>query len=257
MRDFSLSLSRGIERNIKVWTIDRRWLITRQRACLVSVFIVIVVIIYNHPFLYWPFEFSYCYFTLLNHSIIYSCNNAQYSVYGYPFSLTDLLFIENIGLNNIILPLVIILTDVILIIGLRRRHDQRRHQLGARKTIDSKERSVILYMLFSSIAFVLLTSPVGILGIWGILSRKEIPTNNLSLVFDLMEIVHHGSHFPILLLTSSMIRRKMFQTRLQRQKLISRKRTIRARQSYTKSSNPKESSLAPFHPHLITSTTDS
>lgn len=232
----SLFSFEGVERNIKVWAIDRHWLITRQRAYLITLFIILFVIIYNHPFLYWPFESSYCYFKLFNHSIIYTCNNAYYYVYGYSFSLTNLLFIENIGLNNMILPLIIILTNIILIIGLKRRNYYRRHQLGTNKNDDWRERSVILYMLISSIVFVILTSPVGILGIWGIKYGKQIPTNNLSIVFDLMEIIHHCSHFPILLMTSSMIRKQLFQTRLQRQKMISRKQSKRLK-FYTKTTN--------------------
>jgi hypothetical protein len=212
--------------------------------------IILVVIIYNHPFLYWPLKSSYCYFKLFNYSIIYTCNNAQYNIYGYSFSLTNLLFIENIGLNNILLPLIIILTNIVLIIGLRRRDYQRRHQLGTTKNDDSKERSVILYMLFSSITFVMLTSPIGILAIWEISYGKAIPTSNLSFVFDLMEIIHHCSHFPILLMTSSMIRRKIFQTRLQRQKLITRKPL--AYRGFK-----KQTFLAPLHPRLINLTTAS
>ena len=228
----------GIERNIKVWTIDRDWLITRQRARLIAILIILIVTIYNHPFLYWPSEPSYCYFTLLNYSFIYMCVNAQYNIYGYSFSLSNLIFIENIGLNNFILPSIIILTNIILIMGLRRRDYQRRHQLGTNKSDESKERSVILYMIFSSIAFVVLTSPIGILGIWGILVDKQIPTSNTSFVFNLLEILHHGSHLPILLMTSSTIRRKIFQTRLQRQKLIS-KRQLTSSRFYTQTTNNK------------------
>jgi hypothetical protein len=246
-RNYSFFFSSGIERNIKVWTIDRHWLITRQRARLITFLIILIVIIYNHPFLYWPLQSSYCYFTLFNYSIIYTCSNAQYNIYGYSFSLINLLLIENIGLNNILLPLIIILTNIILIIGLRRRNHQRRYQLGTNKTYKSKERSVILYIIFSSMIFILLTLPIGILGIWGISYEKRIPTNNLSFVFDLMEIVHHCSHFPILFMTSSMIRRKIFQTRLQRQKLISRKPLTKSR-FYTQTPNKTQ----PFHPRLIT-----
>ena len=36
-------------------------------------------------------------------------------------------------------------------------------------------------------------------------------TNNLALILELMEILHHCSHFPILLMTSSVIRTKTFQ----------------------------------------------
>ena len=238
----------GIERNIKVWTINRRWLITRSRACLITVLIIIIVIIYNHPFLYWPLQFSYCYFSLFDYSIIYTCTNARYQIYGYSFTLTNLLFIENLGLNNIILPLMIILTNIILIIGLKHRNAHRRNQFGTKKIEDAKEQSVILYMLLSSIIFVLLTSPIGILGIWGIISRKEIPTNNLSLIFDLMEIIHHGSHFPVLLLTSSMIRRKMFQ----RQKNLFGEHPIRRQHPIPPPVHEKQQFLIPHMISLIT-----
>lgn len=246
----------GIERNIKVWTIDRHRLITRSRACWITIFIIIFVIIYNHPFLYWPLEFSYCYFRLFNHSIIYTCNNARYRFWNYSFTLTNLLFIENIGLNNIVLPLMIILTNISLIIGLRHRNSQRQHHFGVTKIDDSKEQSVIVYVFLSSIVFVLLTSPVGILGIWGIISQAEIPTNNLSVIFDLMEIVHHGSHFPILFLTSSMIRRKMFQTRLQRQRNVSCKRPLRSR-SLVQTVQQKELFRTSSHPQTFSLMTDS
>jgi hypothetical protein len=245
--------SLGVERNIKVWTIDRHWLITRQRACLITLLIIIFVLIYNHPFLYWPLEPSYCYFTLFNHSIIYTCNDAYYHIYGHSFSLTDLLFIENIGLNNIVLPLIIILTNITLVIGLKRRNYHRRYHLGTIKNYDWKERSVILYMLLSSIAFVILTSPVGILGIWGVLNGKKTPTNNLSLIFDLMEIVHHCSHFPILLMTSSTVRKKLFDTRQRKQQLISRQQPIR-RRFYASTLNQQQTFLPSFHPHLTNRT---
>jgi hypothetical protein len=135
--------------------------------------------------------------------------------------LSNLLFIENIGLNNMILPILIMLTNIILIIGLRRRAHQRRHRLGTRKHDDWRERSVVLYMLFSCITFLILTSPVGILGAWAAIHKQKIPTNNLALILDLMEIVHHCTHFPILLMTSSIIRTKtyqiLFQPRIPRQ----------------------------------------
>ena len=246
----------GIERNIKVWNIDRQWLITRSRACRIVLSIIIVVIIYNHPFLYWPLESSYCYFRLFDYSIIYTCNNARYQLLNYSFTLTNLLFLENIGLNSVILPLLIIATNVSLIIGLRHRNSQRRSQFGMTKLDDSKEHSVILYVFLSSIVFVLLTSPVGILGIWGMISQAEIPTNNLSLIFDLMEIIHHGSHFPILFLTSSMIRRQLFQTRLQRQKNISREYPNRPRCS-SQIVQQKEYCPTPSHPQMLSLLTDS
>jgi hypothetical protein len=150
-----------------------------------------------------------------------------------------------------ILPIIIILTNIILIIGLKRRSYQRRYQLGTNKHDDWKERSVILYMLLSSIVFVVLTSPVGILGIWGMINGEKIPTNNLSIIFDLMEIVHHCSHFPILLMTSSMIRKKLFQTPRKKQKLLSRKKSIHPR-CYTKTLNQQERFSTPSNPHLTT-----
>ncbi|CAF5130577.1 unnamed protein product [Rotaria magnacalcarata] len=143
--------------------------------------------------------------------LLFSCDNAHYNAYGLKFSLTQLLFIENVGLNNLALPIFIISTNIILIFGLRRRSYQRQHCLGRSKTYDWRERSVMLYMLLSSLTFVLLTSPIGILGVWTTLHGQHIPTNNLSLVLDLLEIIHHCSHFPILLMTSSIIRTKTFQ----------------------------------------------
>jgi hypothetical protein len=211
----------GIERNLKIWSTDRRALITRRGACLITASIVLFVIIYNHPFLFIPYKTSYCFFKLFNKNILFSCENAYYDAYGLTFSLNDLLFIENVGLNNLVLPLIIISTNITLMLGLRRRSYQRRHRLGKCKNDDWKERSVILYMLLSSITFVLLTAPIGILGAWSVIQGERIPTNNLALVLDLMEIVHHCSHFPILLMTSSIIRRKtfqiLFQPRLKRQ----------------------------------------
>lgn len=217
----------GIERNLKVWTIDRRWLITRKRALVITIFITISIIIYNHPFLFWPHDASYCYFVLFNHPTIYTCNNAHYNAYGYSYSLTKLLLIENIGLNNVILPIVIISTNIILVIGLRRRIYQRRQYLGKIKNGDWRERSIIIYMLLSSLAFVVLTLPVGMLVAWGIAFDQQIPTNNSVLIFDLMEIIHHCSHFPILLMTSSKIRRKCFYDRKQRLSLSVGSRSFR------------------------------
>lgn len=215
----------GIERNLKVWTTDRRYLITRRRACLITVMIIVFIFIYDHPFLYRPYNESYCMFRFLNRSIIFSCENAFYRFYGLTFTLTDLIFIENVGLNNFILPILIMSTNLILIVGLRRRAHQRRHRLGARKKDDWRERSVILYMLLSSITFVLLTAPIGILGIWATIHKQKLPTNNLALLLDLLEIIHHCTHFPILLMTSSVIRRKtyqiLFQPHLPRQNSLS------------------------------------
>jgi hypothetical protein len=135
--------------------------------------------------------------------------------------LNNLIFIENIGLNNMFLPILIMSTNIILMIGLRRRAYQRRHRLGTRKHDDWRERSVVLYMLFSCITFLILTTPVGILGAWAALHKQKIPTNNLALILDLMEIMHHCTHFPILLMTSSIIRTKtyqiLFQPRIPRQ----------------------------------------
>ncbi|UJR14724.1 hypothetical protein I4U23_001717 [Adineta vaga] len=207
----------GIERNIKVWTINRRWLITRQRACWITLFIVLIIVIYNHLFLFYPTNASYCYFTLFNYSSIFTCNNANYNAYGFSYTITKFVFIENLGLNNIILPTMIILTNLILIYGLRRRNYQRRNYLGTNNTDDWRERSVLIYMILSSVVFLLLTSPIGILGVWNIIHDEQLPTNNLAIIFDLMEIIHHCSHFPILLMTSSLLRKKTFQTRLQQQ----------------------------------------
>ncbi|CAF1267711.1 unnamed protein product [Rotaria sp. Silwood1] len=201
----------GIERNLKVWTIDRRCLITRRHAYIITIMIVLFVIIYDHPFLFFPYDVSYCFFKLFNQLILFSCNNAYYNVYGYKFSLMNLLFIENIGLNNLILPIFIISINISLIIGLRRRAYQRQHRLGRSKTYDWRERSVILYMFLSSLTFIFLTSPIGILGVWATLHGQHIPTNNLALILDLLEMIHHCSHFPILLMTSSIIRIKTFQ----------------------------------------------
>ena len=165
--------------------------------------------------------------------MLFSCDNANYNAYGYTYTLTTLLFIENIGLNNLILPIIIISTNVILICGLRRRAYQRRHRLGTCKHDDWRERSVMLYMLLSSVAFVFLTSPVGILGAWAAFHGQKIPTNNLALVLDLMEIIHHCSHFPILLMTSSIIRKKaiqvLFQPRIHRQNSLTSRQHIRLR----------------------------
>ena len=194
-----------------MWTTDRRYLITRRRACLIIVGILIVIFIHDHPFLFFPYDISYCWFRLFNHSIVFSCENAVYQSYGLTYTLTNLIFLENIGLNNFILPILIISTNLILIIGLGRRSRQRRHRFGTRKTDDWRERSVILYMLFSSIAFLLLTAPVGVLGAWSAIQNQKLPTNNLALLLDLMEIIHHCTHFPILLMTSSVIRRKTYQ----------------------------------------------
>jgi len=146
-----------------------------------------------------------------------------------------------------ILPLIIILTNIILIIGLKRRNYQRRYQLGTNKHDDWKERSMILYMLLSCIGFLILTSPVGILAIYGIINGEKIPTNNLSIIFDLMEIIHHCSHFPILLMTSSLIRNKLFRIRRKKSKQsISSCR-------YKKTLNQQKIFLTPSNPHLITS----
>jgi hypothetical protein len=102
-------------------------------------------------------------------------------------------------------------TNIILIFGLRRRANQRRNRLGKRKADDWREQSVILYVFLSSLTFILLTTPVGILNAWSTVYNQEMATGNLVLVLDLMEIIHHCSHFPILLMTSSVIRTKTFQ----------------------------------------------
>ena len=201
----------GIERNLKVWITDRRCLITRRRACIIMFIIVILVCIYNHPFLFVPSNVFYCFFRFFNQTYLFQCNEAYFSSYGLTFSLTNLLFIENLGLNNVILPFIIILTNIILIIGLRRRSHQRCHRFRSRKTDDWRERSVILYMLLSSLSFLFLTAPVGVLFVWESYRGQRFPTDNLAIIFDLMEIFHHCSHFPILLMTSSIIRHKTYQ----------------------------------------------
>ena len=61
----------GIERNIKVWTTDRRCLITRRGACLITLLIILLVILYNHPFLYFPSNVSYC-FPVIMHMVTHS-----------------------------------------------------------------------------------------------------------------------------------------------------------------------------------------
>ena len=82
---------------------NRRWLITRQRAYWLTLLIVIFVIIYNHPFLFWPKESSFSCFELFNHTIVYACQDAQYQIYGFSFSLKKLIYIENIGLRIILI----------------------------------------------------------------------------------------------------------------------------------------------------------
>lgn len=179
-----------------------------------------------------PYDKSYCFFKLFNRRILFSCDNAYFRAYGYKFSLTKLLFIENIGLNNLVLPIIIISTNIILILGLRHRTHQRRQRLGRSKIYDWRERSVILYMLISSFTFLCLTSPIGILGLWTVMhgEHEHIPANNLALILDLLEIIHHCSHFPILFMTSSIIRTKtfqiLFQPRVQRQNSMSPPRQI-------------------------------
>lgn len=204
---------------------------TRRHAFIITLIIVLFVFIYNHPFLFWPYDASFCFFNLFKQSILFSCDNAFYRAYGQRFSLTNLLFIENIGLNNFLLPITIIVTNVVLICGLKRRAHQRRHRLGTSKSDDWRERSVILYMLLSSISFILLTSPVGILGAWAMVRGQRIPTNNLAIILDLMEIIHHCSHFPLLLMTSSIIRTKtfqiLFQPRLKRQNSATSRPSVR------------------------------
>ncbi|CAF1215121.1 unnamed protein product [Adineta ricciae] len=201
----------GIERNLKVWITDRRCLITRRRACTITMFLIIFVVIYDHPFLFLPYDVSYCFVKLFNSQILFSCDNAHYKSYGYSYSLTDLIFIESIGLNNFILPILIISTNIVLILGLRRRAYQRRIRLGTRKHKDWREQSVILYVFLSSITFVFLTTPTGVLNALSAVHNQKMATNNIALVLELMEILHHCSHFPILLMTSSVIRSKTFQ----------------------------------------------
>jgi hypothetical protein len=246
---YMLLCALGIERNIKVWTTDRRCLITRRGALIITLVIILLVIMHDHLFLFLPYNVSYCFFKLYNQSILFSCDDAYYNAYGFTFALTSLLFIENIGLNNIILPVIIISTNVILIIGLRRRAYQRRYRLNTSKNDDWRERSVILYMLFSSIAFLILTSPAGILYAWSVKHGQRSPTNNLALILDLVEIVHHCSHFPILLMTSSIIRTKtfqlLFQPRVHRQNSFNSKKSTRHARS--RSSTQPEACLPTTH----------
>jgi hypothetical protein len=230
----------GIERNLKVWVTDRRCLITRRRACIISVFLIIFVIIHDHLFLFLPYDVSYCFVKLYNHSILFSCDNAHYKAYGYTYSLTDLIFIESVGLNNFILPILIISTNIILIFGLRRRAYQRRHRLGTRKNNDWREQSVILYVFLSSITFIVLTAPTGILNGWSAIHNQRMATNNLALILELMEILHHCSHFPILLMTSSVIRTKTFQILFHRHQL--RQNSSNSRQSSKQRIRSKSSS---------------
>lgn len=208
---YSFLCALGIERNIKVWITDRRYLITRRRASLITLCIIIFVCIHDHPFLFIPYDVSYCYLKLYNYSILFSCDNAYYRSYTLTYSLTDLIFIESIGLNNLFLPALIISTNIILILGLRRRAYQRRHRLGTRKHVDWREQSVILYVLLSSVTFLFLTAPTGILNGWSAIHNRKMATNNLAIVLELLEILHHCSHFPILLMTSSVIRTKTYQ----------------------------------------------
>jgi hypothetical protein len=122
---------------------------------------------------------------------------------------------------------------MILIFGLRRHANQRRNRLGKRKKDDWREQSVILYVLLASITFILLTSPVGILTAWSIVYNQKMTTNNAGLVLDLIEIIHHCSHFPILLTTSSMIREKTFRmlchSRTTRQSSLTSRRSSKQR----------------------------
>ncbi|UJR32008.1 hypothetical protein I4U23_019478 [Adineta vaga] len=251
----------GIERNLKVWATDRRSLMTRRNACLITICIVFFVISYNHPFLLLPYDTSYCYFQLYNKKILFSCSDAYYNAYGLRFTLSNLLFIENIGLNNLILPLIIISTNVTLMVGLHRRAHQRRYRLGTYKNDDWKERSVILYMLLSSIAFVLLTSPIGILGAWTMIQGKRLPTNNLAIILDLMEIIHHCSHFPILLMTSSIIRRKtvqiLFHPRMKRENSMTPRSSLSRRARTSRSTSSREANLSRIRSRLKSLSTTS
>ncbi|CAF0967549.1 unnamed protein product [Didymodactylos carnosus] len=209
----------GIERNLKVWIIEKKYLITRKRAIKITCFIFICVCIYNHPFLLYPKTAYYCHFNSTR--ILFECENAVYSKYfGKSITISKLLLIENMGLNNIVLPLLIVLTNIILVIGLHYRSRQRKqwhHAIRLSKTNstqenifnDWREKSVVVYMLLSSIAFFLLTTPTGIQGIISLTKENKLYYNNLSFILNLMEILHHCSHFPILLATSSILRIKM------------------------------------------------
>ena len=239
---------------MKVWSTERRTLMSRRTACLTTICILILVIIYNHPFLFWPYDVSYCYFDIQKRKILFSCDNALYNAYGIRFSLSNLLFIENIGLNNFVLPLIIIATNITLMIGLRRRSYQRRTRFGTYKNDDWKERSVILYMLLSSIAFLLLTSPIGILGALATFQGEQIPTNNLSILLDLMEIIHHCSHFPILLMTSSIIRAKtlqiLFHPHMKRDNSVVTRSSMKRRVTSRSSSSARDINITNFRSPL-------
>ena len=177
----------GIERSLKVWVVDRR------RAILIACLLIFSVFIHDHFFLFPP-----------------SCDNAFYRSYRSTYSLADLIFFQSIGLNNLILPVGIVLINILLIFGLKRRSHKRRRCLSAlRHQNEWKERSVILYIFFSSIVFLILTTPVGILNAWSSIYNHRLATNNTILILDLLEILHHCSHFPILLMTSSMVRKKI------------------------------------------------
>jgi hypothetical protein len=127
-----------------------------------------------------------------------------------------------------------------LIFGLRRRAYQRRHRLGTRKNNDWREQSVILYVFLSSITFIVLTAPTGILNGWSAIHNQRMATNNLALILELMEILHHCSHFPILLMTSSVIRTKTFQILFHRHQL--RQNSSNSRQSSKQRIRSKSSS---------------
>lgn len=73
-----------------------------------------------------------------------------------------------------------------------------------------KHQSVILYtyMHCKCNFFLLLTSPVGIVNAWSIIFKHQLAVDHTVILFDLLEIIHYRSHFPILLFTSSVIRRK-------------------------------------------------
>ena len=106
-----------------------------------------MVFVYNRSFPFWSLQVSYYYFQLFNHSTIYTRDDAYYEGYEFSFSLTELLFIENIGLNNIILLLTIISINIVLVTDLRRLSYQRRHHVSTNRTSDWKEQCYRLHSI--------------------------------------------------------------------------------------------------------------
>ena len=122
----------GIERNLKVWIVDHRRcsLIIRRRAILIACLLIFSVFIHDHFFLFPPYNIIYCYLDIYNRPILFSCDNAFYRSYRSTYSLADLIFFQSIGLNNLILPVGIVLINILLIFGLKRRSHKRRRCLS-------------------------------------------------------------------------------------------------------------------------------